>query len=104
MAVESAGLSPAGMIAPMTKQVLAQRNLSLDGHFPKDLEAVSGQQFDVVVNMSGHPVSAPDARVVTWTVADPIGQKEAVYQTVVSQIEQLVMSLILTLRSGKLPG
>jgi arsenate reductase len=104
MAVQSAGLAPASIIAPMTGQMLAERNLNLDGHFPKSIELVTRQGFDLVVNISGHPVSVPGARVVNWTVADPIGQKEEVYRTVVSQIEGLVMGLILTLRSGRLPG
>jgi arsenate reductase len=103
MAVQSAGLAPASIIAPMTGKMLAERNLNLDGHFPKNIEMVTRQGFDLVVNISGHPVSVPGARVVNWTVADPIGQKEEVYRTVVSQIEGLVMGLILTLRSGRLP-
>jgi len=104
MAVQSAGLSPAMIIQPLTTQVLAERNLNVNGQFPKNIELVMQQPFDLVVNMSGHPVPMPGARVVNWTVADPIGEKEAVYREVVSQIEGLVMGLILTLRSGKLPG
>jgi arsenate reductase len=104
MAVQSAGLAPASIIAPMTGKMLAERNLNLDGHFPKHIELVTGQGFDLVVNISGHPISVPGARVVNWTVADPIGQKEEVYRTVVNQIEGLVMGLILTLRSGRMPG
>ena len=99
----SAGLSPAAIIAPLTKQVLAERNLNVEGHFPKGLEAVMAESFDVVINMSGYPVTLPDARIVTWTVRDPIGQSEAVYRGVVQQIEDLVMGLILTLRTGRMP-
>jgi arsenate reductase len=104
MQVQSAGLSPAMSIAPMTGKMLAERNLNLNGHFPKNIELVQGQMFDLIVNISGHPLKVPGTPVITWTVQDPIGQKEAVYQQVVSQIESLVMSLILTLRSGRLPA
>ena len=104
MSVESAGLSPATIIQPQTIQMLAERNLNVDGQFPKNLEVVLRQPFDLVVNISGHPLPLPGSRVVNWAVADPIGQKEAVYRTVVSQIEGLVMSLIMLLRSGRLPG
>ncbi|HEY4365413.1 MAG TPA: hypothetical protein VGN17_30915 [Bryobacteraceae bacterium] len=104
MAVESAGLSPATIIQPLTIQMLAERNLNVDGQFPKNLEVVLRQPYDLVVNISGHPLPLPGLRVVTWAVADPIGQKESVYRTVVSQIESLVMSLIMQLRSGRLPG
>lgn len=103
MTVESAGLSPATTIAPLTKQVLAERNLSIDTHFPKGLEVALGEPFDLVVNMSGYPVNLPHYRVITWPVRDPIGQSEAVYRQVVRQIESLVMGLILNLRSGRMP-
>jgi arsenate reductase (thioredoxin) len=104
LVAESAGLMPAMIIAPLTRQVLAERNLNIDSHFPKGLEAAGREPFDVVVNMSGQPVRMPNARVVTWPVRDPIGQPESVYQSVVQQIEGLVMGLILSLRSGRAPG
>jgi arsenate reductase len=104
MVVESAGVAPAIDIAPLTKQMLAERNLNIEGHFPKGLEIVGREPFDVVVNMSGQPVSLPNAWVLTWPVRDPIGLPESVYRSVVQQIEGLVMGLILSLRSGRGPG
>jgi len=104
MVAQSAGLMPAVDIAPLTRQVLAERNLNLDGHFPKSLEMAGREAFDVVVNMSGQPMSLPKARVLTWPVRDPIGHPERVYRDVVQQIEGLVMGLILNLRSGRTPG
>ncbi|HKS96927.1 MAG TPA: ArsC family transcriptional regulator [Terriglobia bacterium] len=103
MTVESAGLSPATIIAPLTKQVLAERNLNIDSHFPKGLEVAARESFDLVVNMSGQPVKLLQARVVDWPVRDPIGQSEAVYRGVVQQIESLVMGLILSLRNERVP-
>jgi arsenate reductase len=102
--VHSAGLSPATMIAPLTRQILAERNLNIDGQFPKALDFVKREAFDVAVNMSGHPVTVPNARMLTWSVPDPIGQKEAMYRSVASQIEGLVMRLILDLRAGRAPA
>jgi arsenate reductase len=106
LVAESAGVAPAMIISPLTKQVLAERNLNIDGHFPKGLELVGSEPFDVVVNMSGQPVSLPKTRVVTWRVRDPIGEPESVYQSVMQQIEGLVMGLILSLRSevGRTPS
>jgi arsenate reductase len=95
----SAGLAPASVVPPITRQVLSERNIGIDGQFPKGLDAVSSGQFDVVVNMSGQPLSVPGARMIHWTVADPIGQPEAVHREVAAQIESLVMRLILELRS-----
>ncbi len=102
--VRSAGLSPATMIAPLTKQTMEERNLNIDGQFPKTLDMVKREPFDVAVNMSGHPITVPNARMLTWVVPDPIGQKESVYRSVASQIEGLVMRLILDLRAGRAPG
>jgi arsenate reductase len=101
--VQSAGLSPATIIAPMTRQVLSEHNLRIDGHFPKSLEMFAQQPFDVIVNMSGYPVPVR-GNVLTWPVTDPIGRSETVYRDVARQIEGLVMRLILELRAGNTPG
>jgi arsenate reductase len=97
----SAGLSPATIIQPQTIQVLSERNLRVDGQFPKGLEAVSRERFDLVVNMSAVKMGLPGARLIEWPVEDPIGHKEEVYRSVASQIETLVMRLILELRTEK---
>jgi len=99
MEVHSAGLSPAPLIAPLTKLVLSEKNLRTDQQYPKSLDFVSHQPFDIVVNMSGATLDLPPARMIVWPVKDPIGQKPEVYRTVASQIEGLVMRLILELRT-----
>jgi arsenate reductase (thioredoxin) len=98
MEVQSAGVSPATMIAPQTKQTLAERNLNIDDQFPKGMDIIRRQPFDLVVNMSGIPVTLPGAHMVEWKVPDPIGQKEYVYRAVADQLEGLVIRLILELR------
>jgi len=100
MVARSAGLSPAVIVAPLTRQVLGEMNIRIDDHFPKGLDFFSSETFDVVVNMSGLPMPVPAPRMVDWPVKDPIGQTEAVYRAVASQIEGLVMRLILELRAG----
>ena len=101
MEVQSAGISPASYIAPLTTQTLAERNLNIDDHFPKSVDTLRGQPFDVVLNMSGTPLNMPGTHVIDWVVPDPIGQSEAYYRTVATQIEGLVMRLILELRTAK---
>ena len=96
---QSAGVSPASYIAPLTKQTLGEWNLNIDDHFPKGMDVMQRQTFDVVINMSGTPLRLPAARVIDWAVRDPIGQSEDVYRTVAKQIEGLVMRLILELRT-----
>ena len=97
---KSAGLSPAAIIAPLTRQVLGEKNVRIDDHFPKGLDMVSRQPFDLIVNMSGTKLEIPGAHVLDWAVKDPIGQREEVYRSVAAQIEGLVMRLILELRSS----
>jgi arsenate reductase len=103
LVAHSAGLSPASIVQPQTRQVMAERNVRIDEQFPKGMGILAREQFDEIVNMSGQkfPV-APGARVREWLVKDPIGQKDAVYKAVAEQIEGLVMRLILELRSSTL--
>jgi arsenate reductase (thioredoxin) len=96
----SAGVSPSMIIQPLTRQVLEERNLSVDDHFPKGMEIVREQPFDLIVNMSGFPLAIPALRVVAWDVPDPIGREETIYREVAALIESLVMRLILELRTA----
>ncbi len=95
----SAGLAPATGIAPMTAQVLSEKNVTIGDQFPKGLDMMSRVQFDIVVNMSGAKVDLPGAKLVEWPVVDPIGQKDEVYRAVAERIECLVMRLIIELRA-----
>jgi len=100
MDVQSAGVSPATMIAPLTRRTLAERNVNIGDQFPKGMDIIRRLPFDLVVNMSGIPVVLPGARIVEWVVPDPIGQRDSVYREVASQLEGLVMRLILDLRNA----
>ena len=98
----SAGLSPAAIVAPLTRQVLTEKNVACEGQVPKALEAFAGERFEVVVNLSGEPLPATVAtnHVIEWQVRDPIGKSETLYRKVAAQIEALVMRLILELRGS----
>jgi arsenate reductase len=98
MEVQSAGLAPASIVQPLTRKVMADKNISLDGQFPKDLSAVNVHDCDLVVNMSGTKLSTKDLLVRDWPVDDPIGCPEEVYVRVRDEIEMGVMQLILELR------
>jgi arsenate reductase len=99
---KSAGLAPAGALPPLTRQTLSEKQISTDGQFPKNLESFVGQPFDVVVNLSGEslPAAFGAARLLEWSVRDPIGENQSVYRAVAGQIESLVMRLILELRNS----
>src|SRR5579875_2007502 len=100
----SAGLAPASIIQPLTRKVMEEKNIRLDGQYPKDLSAVDLGKFDIVVNMSGMPLPGRvPAEIRVWDVEDPIGREEDVYSAVRDQIEMLVMRLILELRQAQNP-
>ncbi len=100
LVVKSAGIAPAYGLPPLTRQTLSEKKISCDGQFPKPIETFAAEKFDVVINMSGErlPPSLMAARIVDWKVRDPIGESEEVYRDVATQIEALVMRLILELR------
>ncbi len=99
LAPASAGLAPAPIVQPLTKKVMEAKNINIDHQYPKKLDSIRMEEFDVIVNMSGIklPVSL-HSDIRDWRIKDPIGQSEDVYVTVRDQIEHLVMRLILELR------
>lgn len=96
LSVQSAGLSPAEAIAPSTRRTMAEKNISLDRHFPKSFEIFNPQQFDLVVNMSGYPLpKGMKVNSVQWPIPDPLGKSEEAFRKVRDDIERRVMRLIL---------
>jgi arsenate reductase (thioredoxin) len=101
---ESAGLAPAMVVASLTGKVMLEKNIDIGEAFPKGLDMLAPNEFDLIVNMSGHmlpPIIS--AKVEDWSVRDPIGESEEVYREVRDQIEQRVMRLILKMRARKTP-
>ena len=97
--VKSAGLSPAVTIPAMTRQVMLEKNVPIDGQFPKGIEIYGNTAFDVIVNMSAQVLpKAFRTNVRAWTIADPFGQSAGIYRQVRDQLETQVMMLILELR------
>lgn len=99
MIASSAGLSPAWNISPDTALVMGEKNIVLQGQYPKRFNPTQANDFDLIVNISGFDLPG-DLRtpVRTWTVRDPINEEHAVHREVRDQIEFLVMELILELR------
>ena len=93
--VESAGLMPATIIAPPVRTVMEEKKVDLGDQFPKPLEWMRLEDFDLIVNLSGYPLpDTPKAPQRDWEVEDPIGRSEKVYRKVRDQIESLVVSLL----------
>jgi arsenate reductase len=99
---ESAGLAPAMGVAPLTREVMLEKNIDIEEAFPKSLERLSPGEASLIVNMSGRPLpESVRVEVETWDVRDPIGESEEVFRDVRDQIEQRVMRLILKMRARK---
>jgi arsenate reductase (thioredoxin) len=99
MEAGSAGLSPAPIVQPLTKQVMLEKDINIDDQFPKDLSGFSLSSFDLLINISG--VKLPGRipiEMQEWKIEDPIGRSPEVYREVRDQIETLVVRLILELR------
>jgi arsenate reductase len=101
MIARSAGLAPASMISPVTRKIMLDKNVDLGDVLPKGLGEVNPENFDLVINMSGHPFSldALQVPVREWKVRDPISEPEEVHREVCDQIERLVLNLIAELRA-----
>jgi len=97
----SAGLMPGSMVAPLARMVMSEKNIDLGDQFPKPFDMMPLERFEIVVNLSGYPLPKPaPGRVVEWKVADPIGGNDKAYRKARDEIENLVMRLILELRSS----
>jgi protein-tyrosine-phosphatase len=101
----SAGLAPAAIIQPLTKQVMEAKNINLDDQHTKNLSQIDLREIDLVINISGRtlPANLP-IEIREWRVDDPIGCDESTYIEVRDQIEHLVMGLILDLRRENRPA
>jgi len=94
MEAASAGLMPASTIAPPVHEVMSEKGIELDGQFPKPLEWVKPAEFDLIVNMSGFPLTEAGATpVVEWSIEDPIGGNLKKFRRVRDQIEEQVLKL-----------
>jgi len=103
MEVASAGLSPAGLVWPLSRKVMLEtKSIDLSEHWPKSLGEVPGP-FDLIVNISGLPLppGLKAKEVRAWAVEDPVLGDESVHIKVANQIESLVQQLILDLRQRK---
>jgi arsenate reductase len=99
----SAGLMPAPQVAPDTSRAMREKNVDMRNHFPKHMRQLGRARFDLVVNMSGSDLGPiPEARVVRWDVADPIGESFERHCEIRDEIERLVMTLVLSARRGAL--
>jgi protein-tyrosine-phosphatase len=100
LSAESAGLFPIHRVDPNGIKVLKDRNIDISGAFPKGLNDVDPQRFDLIVNMSGQRLPFLKGTIEDWNVPDPIGQNEESFRQTADLLEQMVMRLILQVRTN----
>jgi protein-tyrosine-phosphatase len=98
---QSAGLAPAGFIAPDTRHVMLEKGIDLEGCESKGFDQ-TGDHFDLIVNLSGYPLSSLlPSPVREWKVDDPISLDLDRHREIRDRIEGLVAGLILEFRRAQ---
>lgn len=85
---DSAGTHPAEKIASNAVKVLESRGISTAGMVPKNVEAFSADDYDMVISM-GCGVHCPLMPIdQDWGLEDPVGQELSVYEATADEIER----------------
>lgn len=105
MEIDSAGLAPASGIPQETRNVMDEKSISLETHFPKSIEEFNLLEFDYVINMSGVELMGFDhVQILTWPIDDPYGPDIERHRAARDRIEELIQLLILDLQNGRTPA
>jgi arsenate reductase len=98
----SAGLAPAGGIAPDTQRAMLERNIDVRDHFPKSIRQLGRARFDLAINMSGEELPQDAAEsILEWDIPDPVRVPYERHCEIRDEIERRVMSLVLELRRNQ---
>ncbi|MGH9778930.1 MAG: low molecular weight phosphatase family protein [Candidatus Acidiferrales bacterium] len=101
----SAGVRALGFIATETREVMAEKGVSMDGQRSKGFDAIDWPQVDVLVNMSGFPTRdvVPDfkGKCLDWKIADPYMDPLETYRSVRDLLERKVRKLLEELPPAK---
>jgi len=105
MEPSSAGLSPLGYLAELTKQTLMKNGYSTDGLTSSILTRAATEAAELIINMTGR--SREDIfrgleKVEDWIVQDPYGEDPETYQRVFEGIRRRVNQLVLSLRGKRM--
>jgi len=105
MEPSSAGLSPLGYLAELTKQTLMKNGYSTNGLTSSILTRAATEAAELIINMTGR--SREDIfrglqKVEDWIVQDPYGEDQETYQRVFEGIRRRVNQLVLRLRGKRM--
>jgi arsenate reductase (thioredoxin) len=108
ISASSAGISPLGRIAELTRKALAERGISMDGQYSKGLDEAEPAAAEIIVNLSGIPgaslFASPRADILDWQVEDPYGDDIEVHRQTCDEIEERVRELANLLRKEAAAG
>ena len=84
---DSAGTHPAQQIASNAVKVLQSKGISTTGMVPKNVDAFSADDYDMVISMwcGVHCPLMPIDQ--DWALEDPVGQPLSVYEATAREIE-----------------
>ena len=107
--VFSAGSNPERGIHPLTKKVMEEVGLSLEGQYPKDLSAISFSEMDLVITLCDSARDScpylPGIKREHWDLEDPakapLEKQIEVFRRVRGLIEEKVRNLLVGLKEGK---
>jgi arsenate reductase len=101
----SAGVAPAGYVAPDTQRAMVEKNIDIRDHFPKSLRQLDRACFDLAINMSETDLPPETAgQIVEWEIADPVRMSYERHCEIRDQIERRVMDLVMELRRTQSPA
>ena len=90
---DSAGTHPAHQIASNAVKVLQSKGISTTGMVPKNVDAFSADDYDMVISM-GCGVHCPLMPIdQDWALEDPVGQPLSVYEATAREIERRLEAL-----------
>lgn len=107
--VFSAGSSPEREIHPLTRVVLEEEELNLEGQFPKDLSAIPLSEIALVITLCDSARSncpfIPGAKLEHWALEDPAKAPEDIqletFRKVRDLIKERVRTLFKSLKEGQ---
>jgi protein-tyrosine-phosphatase len=100
----SAGLSPLGYIADLTKHTLMRNGYSVSGLTSDPLTREAADAADIIINMTGELLEenfCQHEKVEDWIVQDPFGADPETYQRIFEGIKRRVHQLAAGLREKR---
>jgi len=89
----SAGTHPASQVSANALKVLESRDINTDGLFPKQVNDIDWQSFDMIISM-GCGVNCPMIRIdQDWALEDPYGQTLDAFEACAKIIEENIRNL-----------